>query len=109
MSLLRGVKRQLKAVAPSLLFLGLTAYFGWNALNGDRGLKASVVRTADLQRAKVELARAEADRDIWQRKVAGLQSQHLDPDTLDERARAMLNLAEPDEIVVPYGKNERLF
>jgi hypothetical protein len=38
-----------------------------------------------------------------------LRNQHIDRDTLDERARAMLNIADPTEIIVPYGPKERLF
>jgi hypothetical protein len=33
----------------------------------------------------------------------------VDPDTLDERSRAMLNLADPADIVVPYGPGKDLF
>jgi cell division protein FtsB len=33
--------------------------------------------------------------------VGLLRPDHLDPDLLDERARAVLNLAAPDEIVIP--------
>jgi hypothetical protein len=38
-----------------------------------------------------------------------LRTQRLDPDTLDERARAMLNLADPNDVVVMYGSGKRLF
>jgi cell division protein FtsB len=41
--------------------------------------------------------------------VSGLRDHALDADTLDERARAMLNLADPNDIVVPYGPNNRLY
>ena len=33
--------------------------------------------------------------------MALLRTASLDPDMLDERARAMLNVAKPDEVVVP--------
>jgi hypothetical protein len=41
--------------------------------------------------------------------VSGLRSRHIDSDTLDERARAMLNLADPADIIVPYTPANRLF
>jgi cell division protein FtsB len=46
---------------------------------------------------------------MWERRVSGLRSRHLDADMLDERARAMLNLTEPSEVIVPYSPKDRLF
>ena len=46
---------------------------------------------------------------MWERRVSGRRDQRLDPDTLDERARAMLNVADPSEVVMPYGVGKRLF
>ena len=92
-----------------IIFLALVGYFSWNATQGDHGLKAAAQRQDLLRRAEVELSRAETDRDGWERRVSGLRTSRLDPDTLDERSRAMLNLAEPKDIVVLYGTKERLF
>ena len=103
------LKRRAKAVLPPLLFRTLVAYCAWNATNGDRGLVAYAHRQQLLKQAQADLARAEAERAAWERRVAGLRSNHLDRDTLDERARAMLNLADPNDIVVPYGPKDRLF
>ena len=109
MAVIRELKRRTRmAVAPAV-FMSLVAYFGWNATQGDRGLRASVIRTEQLKLSKLELARAETERDAWERRVTGLRPQRLDPDTLDERARAMLNLADPADLVVPYGPGKRLF
>jgi hypothetical protein len=41
--------------------------------------------------------------------VSGLRARHLDPDTLDERARAMLNLAQPTDVIVKFGQQDKLF
>jgi cell division protein FtsB len=106
---MRELKRRAKAVLPPLVFLTLVAYFAWNATNGDRGLLAYAQRQQLLKQAQSDLARAEAERVAWERRVGGLRGNHLDRDTLDERARAMLNLADPSDIIVPYGPKERLF
>ena len=37
------------------------------------------------------------------------QAWRIDPDALDERARAMLNVADPADLVLPYGPGRRLF
>jgi cell division protein FtsB len=109
MSLGRRIKRGLQAIVAPTLFLGLVAYFLWNATQGDRGLQAYAIRQQQLKSLQAELDRVQAEQAGWDRRVAELRPQHLDPDMLDERARAMLNLADPTDIVVPYGPGKRLF
>jgi len=91
------------------LFLSLVAYFLWNATQGDRGLQAYAIRQDQLKAFQAELGKVQAEQSGWERRVSELRPQHLDPDMLDERARAMLNLADPSDIVVPYGQGKRLF
>jgi cell division protein FtsB len=105
----RALKRKARAAIAPVVFLSLVGYFGWNATHGDRGLMAFAQRQVLLKQAQDELAQATADRDAWERRVSGLRSNHIDPDTLDERARAMLNLADPADIVVPYTPKDKLF
>ncbi len=109
MSFGRALKRKAKAAIAPAVFLALVGYFGWNATHGDRGLMAYSQRQALLKQAQDELAQAQAERDMWERKVAGLRGNHIDPDSLDERARAMLNLADPADVVVPYAPKDKLF
>ena len=105
----REVKRRLRGAVAPVMFLAVTGYFCWNAVQGPHGLKAAAAQQAVLQRAEAELAAAQAERDAWQRRVHALESDHLDRDMLDERARALLNLANPNDIVVQYGPKDRLF
>ena len=103
------MKRRLKATVAPLIFLALVGYFGWNAVQGNRGLVAYAQRQELLAQAQADQLRARTERDAWERRVAGLRSRHIDADTLDERARAMLNLADPSDVIVPYGASDRLF
>jgi cell division protein FtsB len=105
----RALKRRAKAAIAPVIFLAITGYFGWSATQGDHGLVAYAQRQDLLKQANAELAQAQAERDHWERRVAGLRANHLDPDTLDERARAMLNLADPNDVIVPYSSKDRLF
>lgn len=102
------MRRARGAIAPSI-FLALVAYFVWNVIEGDRGLRAYAQRQQLLRQAQAELAQAEQERDAWERRASGLRNPHIDRDTLDERARAMLNLADPTDIIIPYGPKDRLF
>lgn len=83
-----------------LLALGAGGYFGYHLQNGDHGLEAH----ADLERRKNvlegELGGLREVRLRIERDVALLEPESLDPDMLDERARAILNLAHPDDLVM---------
>jgi cell division protein FtsB len=109
MGLWRGIKRKVRASVAPVLFLAVTSYFCWNATQGALGLKAYVARQQDLVRAEAGLAHAQADEAVWARRVAALQTARIDADALDERARAVLNLSEPTDVIVPYAKGDRLF
>ena len=109
MELGRGMRRRLRAAAAPTVFLTLVAYCGWNVVQGDHGLQAFARRQEQLKALQAELDRVQAEQQVWERRVAGLRVQRLDPDMLDERARAMLNVADPSDLVVPYGPGRRLF
>src|ERR1700730_1077187 len=94
---LRTILTALGLYALAALLIG---YFGVNAFSGNRGLKAQqdidrqmAVLSADLDRLKLE-------RGQWQRRIALLKSNDLDPDMLDERARALLDYAGPHELTL---------
>ncbi len=105
----REIKRRLKAAVAPLIFLSLVGYFGWNAVQGNHGLAAYAQRRELLAQAQADQAKAQAERDAWERRVGSLRARHIDADALDERARAMLNLADPSDIIVSYGPSDRLF
>ena len=103
------LRQQSKAAIAPAVFLVLTGYFGWQATQGERGLQAFAVRQEQLKMVQAELLRVSAERDVWERRVAGLRDQRLDPDTLDERARAVLNVAGPTDLVLQYEPGKRLY
>ena len=83
-----------------LLACGAAVYFGYHLQTGDHGLKAR----ADLERRKDVLAgELEGLREVkgrLERDVSLLRPENLDPDMLDERARAILNLAHQDDLIM---------
>jgi cell division protein FtsB len=105
----RELKQRARIMIAPAIFLAITVYFGWNATQGDRGLVAYAQRQELLQQVVADQAAAKSERDGWETRVSGLRARHLDPDTLDERARAMLNLADPNEVIVKLGPQNKLF
>ena len=79
------------------LFIG---YFGVNAYTGAHGIRAKQnldQRIADLIS---ELNATKAERERWERRVALLRSDRIDPDMLEERARQLLDYADPRDVTV---------
>ncbi|MGI9416816.1 MAG: FtsB family cell division protein [Geminicoccaceae bacterium] len=79
---------------------GLAIYFGYHAVNGNRGLLASERMEAELKTAEKQLADLERERAALERRVERLRPESLDPDLIDELARDMLSMAEPDDVII---------
>lgn len=92
------VKRRRSPVL--LICLGLTAYFGFHALQGKHGLEA---RSRLLHRSALldkELRALEAVRAGLEREVALLAEHAPDHDFIEELARDLLGFARPRDVVV---------
>ncbi len=76
------------------------AYFLFHALNGDRGLTTWLQLRQQVQVAQSALAQSVVQRRVWQARIDGLSAGNIDPDLLDERARAVAGLAREGEIIV---------
>ncbi len=96
----RRVRTILNTIALYTIAVLLTGYFGINAYTGDHGLRAKQDLDEDITQLTGELAALRAERAGWERRVASLQSQSIDADMLDERARALLNYADPRELTL---------
>ena len=83
-----------------LLACGAAGYFGYNLQIGDHGLKAGAELEGRKEVLEGELAGLKDVRARLERDVALLRPESLDPDMLDERARAILDLAHPDDLIM---------
>lgn len=79
------------------LFIG---YFGVNAFTGNHGLRAQADLDQQLAAMQQELNGLKAERNDWERRVSLLRPDRIDPDMLDERARALLGLADPRDLTL---------
>jgi len=94
---IRGFLAALGFYVLAALFIG---YFGLNAYTGDHGLKARQNLDHEIADFALELDRTKAERERWERRVALLKSDRIDPDMLDERARFLLDYADPHDVTV---------
>jgi cell division protein FtsB len=75
-------------------------YFGVNAYTGNRGLRARQDLDQQIAQLSGELAALQAERATWERRVNLLKPESIDRDMLDERARVLLNYADPRDLTL---------
>jgi len=97
-------RRRLRSALTAIgLYIGaalLIGYFGVNAYTGAHGLKAKQDLAQQIDELSRELARLKVERATWEHRVSLLRADRLDPDLLDERTRAMLDYAHPNDLVL---------
>ena len=94
---LRSILTALGLYVTAALLIG---YFGVNAFSGNHGLKAKQDIDQQIASLSTELAQLQIERAQWERRIALLRSSGLDPDMLDERARALLDYVHPNDLTL---------
>ena len=96
----RRFRTVLNALALYTIAALLIGYFGINAYTGNHGLRARQDLDQQVIRLNSELAALKAERAILERRVSLLRPDSIDPDMLDERARALLDFSDPRELTL---------
>ena len=78
----------------------LNVYFGFYAINGERGLFKMFYLKKEIAAAKEKAEIYQKQKNDLESKVRLLSSDSLDLDLLDERARIVLNLSSEDDFVI---------
>ncbi len=99
--LARAAKSVLRQVIGPAIGASIVAYFIYYAVQGDRGVIALRHLQSEISEAQKALDEVKGERQRMERRAQLLRDDNLDPDMLDERARAMLNLTHPNEVIVP--------
>ena len=92
--------RQILVPLISIIIMG---YFIYHIFQGDRGIIAYFRLQQTVEANEKERAAQQVVREQLERRVYLLRPDSLDIDLLEERARAVLNFAHPDEIVIHDG------
>jgi len=107
MIVMRVLRKRAGLILGPVIGIALTGYFAYNLVEGDRGLKAWFRLNHEIRTATADLESTRAQRAALDLKVSNLRPEHIDPDLLDERIRATLNLVSPDDIVVMHSTTSR--
>jgi cell division protein FtsB len=100
MAILRELGRRAPGILPPVLGALIFSYFAYHAVEGDRGLRSWMKLRQEIAAARTSEAELAAERATLERRVALLRPDSLDRDMIEVRARAVLNLAHPDERVI---------
>jgi cell division protein FtsB len=107
MIVMRALRRRARLIIGPVLGIALTGYFAYHLVEGDRGLNAWFRLNREVRAATANLETVRAQRAALDLRVANLKPNHVDPDLLDERIRATLNLVSPDDIVIMQSATAR--
>lgn len=89
-----------RPLALTVTLLGFQAYLGYSAISGQFGMDSREDILGDIEILKDRSAALQAEIDAYRHRASLLDPRHLDPDIVVERARAMLNMAHADDVLV---------
>ncbi len=84
----------------TVALLGFQGYLGFSAIGGQFGIENRTQILLDIDQLKAKSSALQAEVDSYRHRATLMDSRRLDPDIVTERARAMLNMAHADDILV---------
>jgi len=93
-------KDQIVASIVPFVCASFMVYLGYDGLYGDHGVVNLLRLNEQVERLEVELAAREKEASLLEVRTKLLRPESLDLDLLDERARAMLGYAHPNDLVI---------
>ena len=89
-----------RPLALTVALLGFQGYLGFSAIGGQFGTENRTQILLDIDQLKAKSAALQAEIDDYQHRATLMDPRRLDPDIVTERARALLNMANADDIIV---------
>lgn len=100
MSMSREIRLRLGNVVGPFFGCLLVGYFAYHIIEGERGLPAWQHLSDEVVKAEMTLAALKEERMKLERRVSLLRPDGLDLDLLEERARVMLDLGHPSDMLI---------
>ena len=80
--------------------LAFQGYLGYHVVTGAFGIESHREMFEDIRILEARQVALEIEIDSYEHRIALFDPQALDPDILTERARALLGLVHPDDILI---------
>ncbi|KFC72414.1 Septum formation initiator [Devosia sp. LC5] len=84
----------------TVALLGFQGYLAYSAISGQFGIDNRGQILADIDVLKARSAALQAEIDAFRHRSTLMDGRRLDPDIVTERARALLNMANANDIIV---------
>lgn len=91
----------LRRALPAAAAIAIFAFVGLYAVVGPTGVLALGDYRRQVASREQQFAALDHDRAMLKNRVALLDPRHANPDLVDELVRKGLNVAHPDEVIVP--------
>jgi cell division protein FtsB len=95
----RMIRRKFDLVV-MIVCLSLLGYFAWHAFHGPRGFAYQARLEARAHDLSGQLDAIRKERDRLEKRVSLMRPDSIDPDMLDELARANLGYGKPGDLVI---------
>ena len=92
-------RRMRRAAMPALL-IATALYLGYHMVHGQRGILAWMRLEEDIAKLAKQVAEVREERQQLENRVVMLRPEGVDPDLLEERAGAVLNLGQREDLLV---------
>ncbi len=89
--------RHLFVAAGLVAFQG---YLAFNVVSGQFGIESQKAMQVEVEELKAQSSALQAEIDAYRHRVALFNTSRLDPDIVSERARALLAMAQPDDLLI---------
>ncbi len=82
------------------LLIGFQAYLGYSVINGRFGIENQKQMLIDIELLEAQQANLQSSVDYYRHRISLFDPARMDPDIVSEKARAMLSMAHPDDVMV---------
>ena len=82
------------------LLIGFQSYLGYSVINGHFGIENQKKMLIDIELLEVQQANLQTSIDYYRHHISLFDPVRMDPDIVSEKARAMLSMAHPDDVMV---------
>ena len=89
-----------RSLLVTALLLAFQGYLGFNVIGGQFGITSQKQMRADIETLKAQSATLQAEMDSYKHKASLFDPASRDPVILTEKARALLQMAKPNDLIV---------
>ena len=100
MTLVYEIRRRARYAVVPLICTSVLGYFGYHAVQGDRGMSAWLGLGQQIKRVEAQISVNRSELRRMERRVALMRGNGLSRDMLDERSREVLGYAHPDDLII---------